>query len=288
MARGARGAKKQDLRDSKCGRCRPVRSASAQGLAYRRVAARRHLRCRVLRTTGRRKSSRHVCAHRSSLQAPPYFSVLNLWGGTHGNLAPFFAPRMRTGGNGPFSGFCRNKRLSPLLPRYGRFNIVLESLAMGIPVVASRVGGIPEMAPEGQGARLCEPDDVEGFCAAIEGLASDPEGYLQLAAAGRRCAEEHHSFAGAAPQYATLFHKLMEERSSPAKSAEDEAAIATAMLPASRPYQSLPKGPLRASLCVIRTALSWSHMPGTMRTVWQYSVLRRNRTTAREFQEFFD
>jgi glycosyltransferase involved in cell wall biosynthesis len=170
----------------------------------------------------------------------------------------------------------------------GRPNIVLESLAMGIPVVASRVGGIPEMAPEGQGARLCEPDDVEGFCAAIEGLASDPEGYLQLAAAGRRWAEEHHSFAGAAAQYATLFHKLMEERSSPAKSAEDEAAIATAMLPASRPYQSLPKGPLRASLCVIRTALSWSHMPGTMRTVWQYSVLRRNRTTAREFQEFFD
>ena len=170
----------------------------------------------------------------------------------------------------------------------GRPNIILESLAMGVPIVASRVGGIPEMAPEGHGTRLCEPDDVEGFCGAIERLASDQEGYLRLAAAGRRWAESQYSLAGAAGLYANLFHSLTGARPRSARSAQDEAAIAAAMLPASRPYQSLPRGRLRASLRILRNALSWSHTPGTLRTVWLYTTLRRNHTTAREFEEFFD
>ncbi len=170
----------------------------------------------------------------------------------------------------------------------GRPNIILESLAMGIPVVASRVGGIPEMAPEGHGAVLCEPDNVEEFCGAIERLASDGEGYLRLAAAGRSWVAAQYSLAGTAGQYASLFHNLREARPWPAKSAEDEAAIAKAMLPARRQYQPLPSGPLRASLSIIRHALSWSNTPGTLRTVWQYTMLRRERATTREFDEFFD
>ncbi|MGD0047383.1 MAG: glycosyltransferase [Bryobacteraceae bacterium] len=170
----------------------------------------------------------------------------------------------------------------------GRPNIILESLAMGVPIVASRVGGIPEMAPEGNGTRLCEPDDVEAFGRAIECLASDKEGYLRLAAAGRRWAVAQYSLAGAAGQYANLFHSLREARPSPARSAEDDAAIAAAMLPASREYRSLPSGRLRAYTCIIRNALSRLNTAGTVRTVWLYTILRCRRTTTRELGEFFD
>ena len=170
----------------------------------------------------------------------------------------------------------------------GRPNVILESLAMGVPVVASRVGGIPEMAPEGHGARLCEPDDVRGFCDAIERLASDRDGYLRLASACRPWAEAQYSLADAAGQYANLFNSLTGAHPRPARSAEDEAAIAAAMLPASRQYQPLPGGLLRASLHIIRHALSWSHMPGTLRTVWLYAMLQRDRTAAHEFAEFFE
>jgi glycosyltransferase involved in cell wall biosynthesis len=170
----------------------------------------------------------------------------------------------------------------------GRPNIVLESLAMGVPVVASRVGGIPEMAPEGHGAVLCEPDNVEEFCGAIERLASDKEGHLRLAAAGRQWVAGQYSLASAAGQYAKLFHDLSEAHPWPARSAEDEAAIAEAMLPASREDQPLPRGLLRAYLRIIGNALSWSNMAGTLKTVWLYTMLRRDRTTAREFEEFFD
>jgi len=170
----------------------------------------------------------------------------------------------------------------------GRPNIILESLAMGVPIVASRVGGIPEMAPEGHGTRLCEPDDVEEFCDAIERLASDGPDYRRLAAAGRRWAEGQYSLAGAADRYASLFHSLREAHPWPARSAEEEAAIATAMLPASRQYQPLPGGPLRAWFRILRNALSWSNSPGTLRTVWLYTMLRRERTTSHEFDELFD
>ena len=90
----------------------------------------------------------------------------------------------------------------------GRPNIVMESLAMGVPVIASRVGGIPRMAPEGQGTVLCEPGDVNGFCRSTVALADDRKRHRELAAAGRRRAEEHFSSLGSGERYAELFREL--------------------------------------------------------------------------------
>jgi glycosyltransferase involved in cell wall biosynthesis len=170
----------------------------------------------------------------------------------------------------------------------GRPNIILESLAMGIPVVASRVGGIPEMAPEGNGTMLCEPGDLQGFCRAIEQLAADREGCARLGAAGRRWVASHDSLAAARNRYADLFRGLTEARPAPARSVDDCAAIALAMLPVTRPYRALPGGRLRASLCILRNALSWSNMPGAMRTAWLYLMFRRVPALALAFDELFD
>ena len=170
----------------------------------------------------------------------------------------------------------------------GRPNIILESLAMGVPVIASRIGGIPEMAPEGKGIELCEPEDVEGFHAAIERLASDKEGYQRLAAAGRRWVAAEHLLESSAHQYTELFRSLRKARLRSTRSGEDEAAIARAMLPIRRLCHPLPAGPLRASLRILRDALSWASAAGTLRTIWRYALLRCRRSTSREFGEFFD
>jgi glycosyltransferase involved in cell wall biosynthesis len=62
---------------------------------------------------------------------------------------------------------------------------VQEAMAMGVPVVASRVGGIPEQIDEESGI-LVDPDDVGGFADAVRRLAADPGLRASLAEAARR------------------------------------------------------------------------------------------------------
>jgi len=130
-----------------------------------------------------KKKLRHVCAHRSSLQAPPYFSVLDLWAGPMKPRSVLCAKNADWRKRSIFWVLSKQATISLL-----HVTVVCSRLTV-VPTSSWKVWrwhsgrgepccGIPEMAPEGQGARLCEPDDVEGFCAAIEGLASDPEGYL--------------------------------------------------------------------------------------------------------------
>jgi glycosyltransferase involved in cell wall biosynthesis len=94
----------------------------------------------------------------------------------------------------------------------GRPNIVMESLAMGVPVVASRVGGIPEMMPPGEEDLLCEPADAAAFAEAIRLLACCPDRWRRSAQAARRHAEEHMSIADSGHAYARLFDDLREKR----------------------------------------------------------------------------
>ena len=46
-------------------------------------------------------------------------------------------------------------------------NVILEAQAMGKPVVASAVGGIPEIIIEGKNGNLCQPGDLESFIQAL-------------------------------------------------------------------------------------------------------------------------
>ena len=54
-------------------------------------------------------------------------------------------------------------------------NVLLEALAMGVPVVSSRLAGTPEVVVEGVTGLLVEPGDVEGLAGAIRTLAADDE-----------------------------------------------------------------------------------------------------------------
>jgi glycosyltransferase involved in cell wall biosynthesis len=60
-----------------------------------------------------------------------------------------------------------------LMETYGL--TLVEAMACGIPVVAFRVGAIPEAAPDGQVGFLCEPLDGTAFVAAIQRLQSSPQ-----------------------------------------------------------------------------------------------------------------
>jgi glycosyltransferase involved in cell wall biosynthesis len=51
----------------------------------------------------------------------------------------------------------------------------IEALAAGRPVVATRVGGVPDVVVDGEDGFLVEPGDVDGLAERLEELAGDPE-----------------------------------------------------------------------------------------------------------------
>lgn len=71
----------------------------------------------------------------------------------------------------------------------GRPVAVLESLALGVPVIASRVGALPDLVQEGVTGFLCEPGDVGAFAERIRWLAAHPEEHRRMKAAARAFAE---------------------------------------------------------------------------------------------------
>lgn len=68
-------------------------------------------------------------------------------------------------------------------------NAVLEAMAAGLPVIATAVGGVPEIVTDGVTGLLVRPHDPRELAAAIARLAGDPRLRVRLGAQGRRVAE---------------------------------------------------------------------------------------------------
>lgn len=70
--------------------------------------------------------------------------------------------------------------------------VLMEAMAMGLPVVAPRVAGIPELVEEGRSGILFDPSDWEGLCAGLCALAWDETLRHRLGRAGHaRVAREY-------------------------------------------------------------------------------------------------
>ncbi len=91
-------------------------------------------------------------------------------------------------------------------------NVVLEAMAAGLPVVATRVGGLPEVVRPGRTGWLVPPRDVPALAAAISHLLSDPETSQAFGRAGREQAVRDFSLANMVRSHEEIFMSLVKSR----------------------------------------------------------------------------
>jgi starch synthase len=92
----------------------------------------------------------------------------------------------------------------------------LEAMACGTAVVASDVGGIPEVVADGETGVLVHYDDAEPaaferqLAAALNDVATDPSRADRLGAAGRARALEHFTWSAAARRTVAIYDALLQ------------------------------------------------------------------------------
>jgi glycosyltransferase involved in cell wall biosynthesis len=77
---------------------------------------------------------------------------------------------------------------------------LMEAMALGVPVVSTRVMGIPELIHDGESGILTAPGDLESLILALTSLIDDPELRARLAERGRAAVERGYDLARTIPQ----------------------------------------------------------------------------------------
>jgi sugar transferase (PEP-CTERM/EpsH1 system associated) len=85
---------------------------------------------------------------------------------------------------------------------------ILEAMAMGLPVVATRVGGIPAVVDDQVTGTLVSPNDSIALANAIANYIKDPALGARHGAAGRARVEQHYSITAMLEAYTTLYDRL--------------------------------------------------------------------------------
>ena len=85
--------------------------------------------------------------------------------------------------------------------------VLMEAMALGTPVIATRVAGIPELVRDGESGLFFTPSDWEELAACIGRLAHDPSLRGKLAKNGRTAVESEFDIRKSARQLLALFTK---------------------------------------------------------------------------------
>lgn len=100
-----------------------------------------------------------------------------------------------------------------LLPsqfREGLGLALIEAMAVGLPVIGTRIGGIPEVITDGENGLLVPPGNTEALTHAMMRLARDRDSRIRMGRRGREIYEEKFSLTGMIRNIEAIYEGLQE------------------------------------------------------------------------------
>lgn len=88
--------------------------------------------------------------------------------------------------------------------------MVLEAMAAGKPVVATRYGGAPEAVLDGETGYVVDPREPKQIAAKLEALLADPAAAEAMGAAARRRIEQHFNLSAVAASYIDHYRRIID------------------------------------------------------------------------------
>jgi N-acetyl-alpha-D-glucosaminyl L-malate synthase BshA len=88
----------------------------------------------------------------------------------------------------------------------------LEAMACGVPVVCSRVGGVPEVVEDGVHGYLVPPRDVKTMAARALDILATPDRRAQMGKAARKRAQDKYCATRIIPRYEQLYERVLSAR----------------------------------------------------------------------------
>jgi N-acetyl-alpha-D-glucosaminyl L-malate synthase BshA len=85
----------------------------------------------------------------------------------------------------------------------------LEAMACGVPTIATRVGGVPELVSDNINGLLFPVGDTNAMAAAAIALLNDPPRLTAMAAAARRTAQDHFCASRIIPLYESYYERVL-------------------------------------------------------------------------------
>jgi glycosyltransferase involved in cell wall biosynthesis len=147
------------------------------------------------------------------LERHPTASVTLVGEGPRRDALELLTRALGIGARVRFAGECRD--VAPVLRDHDLFvlpsrseafpNALIEAMATALPVVATRVGGIPEVVRDGVNGRLVPPDDPGALADAIGALMDDPAAAATLGRAARSDVERHYTIDRMVERFEQLY-----------------------------------------------------------------------------------
>jgi glycosyltransferase involved in cell wall biosynthesis len=95
--------------------------------------------------------------------------------------------------------------------REGLPNVLLEAMAIRVPVVATSIAGIPRLIHDGENGLLVEPGNLKGLTEALSRLLQDSDLRRRLAQAGRKTVEVRYSFGARMDKVRAVYAELLAQ-----------------------------------------------------------------------------